>query len=97
MLGTQLVERLDDLRPKDLEKRLRLANPPLILVLPGSREGEIRRMTSVFGQAIARVIERFGPAEVVVPAVFQACGYRAGSRRIVVRAGPRGNGCGRKG
>ena len=68
-VGHPLVERLDDLRPKDLEKRLRLANPPLILVLPGSREGEIRRMTSVFGQAIARVIEQFGPAEVVVPAV----------------------------
>jgi lipid-A-disaccharide synthase len=37
--------------------------------LPGSREGEIRRMASVFGAAIARVIERSGPAEVIVPAV----------------------------
>jgi lipid-A-disaccharide synthase len=68
-VGHPLVERLDDLRPKDLERRLRLANPPLVLVLPGSREGEIRRMASVFGAAIARVIEQFGPAEVVVPAV----------------------------
>jgi lipid-A-disaccharide synthase len=39
------------------------------LVLPGSREGEIRRMASVFGAAIARVIEQSGPAEVIVPAV----------------------------
>src|SRR6476646_818365 len=68
-VGHPLVEQLDDLRPKDLERRLRLANPPLILVLPGSREGEIRRMASVFGAAIARVIERAGPAEVIVPAV----------------------------
>jgi len=68
-VGHPLVERIDDLRPKDLEKRLRLANPPLILVLPGSREGEIRRMAPVFGAAIARVIERAGPAEVIVPAV----------------------------
>lgn len=68
-VGHPLIERLDELRPKDLEKRLRLADPPLLLVLPGSREGEIRRMASVFGAAIARVAEQFGPVEVIVPAV----------------------------
>ena len=68
-VGHPLIERLDELRPKDLEKKLRLADPPLLLVLPGSREGEIRRMASVFGAAIARVAEQFGPIEVVVPAV----------------------------
>jgi lipid-A-disaccharide synthase len=68
-VGHPLIERLGDLRPKDLEKKLRLADPPLILVLPGSRDGEIGRMASVFGKTIARVIEQFGPAEVVVPAV----------------------------
>jgi lipid-A-disaccharide synthase len=68
-VGHPLTERLGDLRPQDLEKRLRLTNPPLILVLPGSRTGEIRRMAPVFGAAIARVAEQFGPIEVVVPAV----------------------------
>jgi lipid-A-disaccharide synthase len=68
-VGHPLTERLDELRPKDLEKRLRLANPPLGLVLPGSRTGEIRRMATVFGSAVARVAEQFGAMEVVVPAV----------------------------
>jgi lipid-A-disaccharide synthase len=68
-VGHPLIERLGDLRPKDLEKRLRMADPPLLLVLPGSRPGEIRRMAPVFGAAIARVAEQFGAMEVVVPAV----------------------------
>jgi lipid-A-disaccharide synthase len=68
-VGHPLTERLDDLRPKDLEQRLRLADPPLVLVLPGSRTGEIHRMAPVFGTAIARVVEQFGPIEIVVPAV----------------------------
>jgi len=68
-VGHPLIERLDDLRPKDLEKRLRTADPPLLLVLPGSRTGEIRRMAPVFGAAIDRIAEQFGSMEVVVPAV----------------------------
>jgi lipid-A-disaccharide synthase len=68
-VGHPLTERVSDLRPKDLEKRLRLANPPLILVMPGSRTGEIRRMAPVFGAAIARIAEQFGAIEVMVPAV----------------------------
>jgi lipid-A-disaccharide synthase len=68
-VGHPLTERLTDLRPKDLEKRLRLADPPLILVLPGSRTGEIRRMAPVFGATMARIAEQFGAIEAVVPAV----------------------------
>jgi lipid-A-disaccharide synthase len=68
-VGHPLTERLSELRPNDLEKRLRLADPPLLLVLPGSRTSELRRMAAVFGSAIARVAEQFGAIEVVVPAV----------------------------
>ncbi len=68
-VGHPLAERVDELRPKDLDKRLRLTDPPLLLVLPGSRTGEVRRMAPVFGAAIARVAEQFGAIEVVVPAV----------------------------
>ena len=68
-VGHPLAERLGELRPNDLEKRLRVAGPPLILVLPGSRTGEIRRMAPVFGSAMARVAEQFGDIEVLVPAV----------------------------
>jgi lipid-A-disaccharide synthase len=68
-VGHPLIERIGELRPNELEARLRLAGPPLLLVMPGSRTGEIRRMAPVFGQAIARVAEQFGTIEVVVPAV----------------------------
>lgn len=68
-VGHPLAEHLGELRPNDLEKRLRVAGPPLILVLPGSRSGEIRRMAPVFGSAMARVAEQFGDIEVLVPAV----------------------------
>ena len=46
-----------------------MADPPLLLVLPGSRTGEIRRMAHIFGDAVALVAERTGPLDVVVPAV----------------------------
>jgi lipid-A-disaccharide synthase len=68
-VGHPLSERLVDLRPNELEARLRRADPPLVLVLPGSRTGEIRRLAPVFGSAIARVAKQYGPFEAVVPAV----------------------------
>ena len=68
-VGHPLIERVGDLRPNGLEERLRMAGPPLLLVMPGSRGGELRRMAPVFGEAVARLAERFGDIEVVVPAV----------------------------
>ncbi|MGA9455729.1 MAG: lipid-A-disaccharide synthase [Pseudolabrys sp.] len=68
-VGHPLSERLVYLRPNELEARLRQADPPLVLVLPGSRTGEIRRIAPVFGSAMARVVEQYGPLEAVVPAV----------------------------
>ena len=68
-VGHPLSERVGDLRPNAEEARRRLADPPLLLVLPGSRAGEIRRMAAVFGAAVALVAERAGALEVVVPAV----------------------------
>ncbi len=68
-VGHPLAERVQDLRPNDLEARLRQTDPPLLLVLPGSRSAEIRRMAPVFGDAVARIVENYGPIETVVPAV----------------------------
>jgi lipid-A-disaccharide synthase len=68
-VGHPLAERVGKLRPNELESRLRQANPPLVLVLPGSRVGEIRRMAPVFGSAIARLAEQYGAIEAVIPAV----------------------------
>jgi len=68
-VGHPLAEAVARLRPNAEEAKRRLADPPLVLVLPGSRTGEIRRMAAVFGEAMARVAAAAGPLEIVVPAV----------------------------
>jgi len=78
-VGHPLIERLSDLRPDAGEARRRLADPPLVLVLPGSRSSEIRRLLSIFGAAIERVSGRIGPMELVLPTVpHLAAAVRAG-------------------
>jgi lipid-A-disaccharide synthase len=66
-VGHPLIEHVADLRPKTDEAERRLADPPLVLVLPGSRSTEIDRLLPVFGAAISRVIKRSGPLELVLP------------------------------
>ena len=68
-VGHPLSERVASLRPSAEEARRRLGDPPLLLVLPGSRASEISRMAGVFGEAVALVADRLGTLEVVVPAV----------------------------
>ncbi|MBX9757287.1 MAG: lipid-A-disaccharide synthase [Beijerinckiaceae bacterium] len=72
-VGHPLVERLADLRPGPEEAAARagtLAGAwPTLLVLPGSRRSEIERLSDDFGGAIARVVERCGPLDIVLPAV----------------------------
>ena len=70
-VGHPLIEQLSELRPNADEAARRQADPPVVLVLPGSRAGEIRRMTAVFGQAIALLKDRAAPFEVVVPTLPQ--------------------------
>ena len=68
-VGHPLIERMDELRPSADEAARRQADPPVVLVLPGSRPGEIRRMTSVFGDAVALLKDRVGAFELTVPTV----------------------------
>lgn len=42
-------------------------DPPLVLVLPGSRGSEIRRLTAIFGAAIGQAAAKAGPFELVLP------------------------------
>jgi lipid-A-disaccharide synthase len=70
-VGHPLIEQLDQLRPNAEEAARRLADPPVLLVLPGSRPGEIRRMAAVFGDTIALLRDRIGAFETVVPTVPQ--------------------------
>src|SRR5262249_2368500 len=54
-VGHPLVEQVRNLRPNFEEARRRLAMPPTLLVLPGSRTGEIARLLGVFSDAVALV------------------------------------------
>lgn len=70
-VGHPLIEQLDVLRPNAGEAARRQADPPVVLVLPGSRAGEIRRMTTVFGEAMALLKDRVGTIEVMLATVPQ--------------------------
>jgi len=68
-VGHPLAEAVATLRPNAEEAARRGAAPPVVLVLPGSRDGEIRRHLATFGAAIALMRERIGAAEIVLPTV----------------------------
>jgi lipid-A-disaccharide synthase len=82
------------LRPGLREAARRNADPPVVLVLPGSRRGEVRRHIAVFGAAMAAVRKRVGAVEIVLPTVphlvdevKQASREWPAAPRIVVEAG----------
>ena len=62
-VGHPLVERLDEFSrsEKDAEESR------LLVVLPGSREAEVRRMTPLYGEVVARLRREFPALEIVVP------------------------------
>jgi lipid-A-disaccharide synthase len=66
-VGHPLIERLARLRPNAEEAQRRRTDPPLVLVLPGSRSSEIRRLLAIFGDAIAQVAASAGPMELILP------------------------------
>lgn len=68
-VGHPLIERLDELRPGPAEAGRRAADPPLLLVLPGSRRSEIGRLLESFGQALGLLAQRGVAFEAVLPAV----------------------------
>ena len=67
-VGHPLGEQVGKLRPEG-GPASRLEGPPLLLAMPGSRSGEIRRMAGVFGAALGQLAVTSGPFEVVVPTV----------------------------
>jgi lipid-A-disaccharide synthase len=66
-VGHPAIERLAELRPSPQEAERRLSDPPVLLVLPGSRSGEIRRMLRVFGEAIELLQSRGERFELALP------------------------------
>ena len=68
-VGHPLGERAHLLRPNETEAARRLADPPVVLVFPGSRRGEIRRHLDIFAATIETLRQRAGPLDVVIPTV----------------------------
>ena len=66
-VGHPLIERTAELRPDPQEARRRRADPPVVLVLPGSRRSEVRRLLDIFGAAIERIVGGAGAVDVVLP------------------------------
>jgi lipid-A-disaccharide synthase len=66
-VGHPVLERLNALRPSSPEARRRSTAPPVLLVLPGSRSHEIRRLCPIFGQTLERIAPAQGGLEVVLP------------------------------
>jgi lipid-A-disaccharide synthase len=71
-VGHPLMEQLAQLRPSAQEAERRLAEPPILLVLPGSRGGEIRRLLAIFGEALGLLAARpladgCAPPEIILP------------------------------
>jgi lipid-A-disaccharide synthase len=68
-VGHPLLEKLGDLLPDSEDLRRREAQPPLILLLPGSRRSEIDRLMPVFATALELLADKVGTFEAVLPAV----------------------------
>jgi lipid-A-disaccharide synthase len=68
-VGHPVIEIAHHLRPDHNERWRRDNGPPVILVLPGSRSGEIRRMLPVFAKAVEIAAQQAGPFELVLPTV----------------------------
>lgn len=69
-VGHPLIERLDALRPAPGERRPLNDDPLELLVLPGSRPSEVRRLMEPFGETLRIFSEKVGrPLSVAIPAV----------------------------
>ena len=66
-VGHPLIEQLASLRPNAEEQARRDDSPPVLLVLPGSRRGEIRHHMAIFGEALDRLQAQGKTFELILP------------------------------
>jgi lipid-A-disaccharide synthase len=69
--GHPASERARAVRPNEEEALRRMASPPIVLVMPGSRRGEITRMLGLFKATVEGLATQIGEVEFVVPAVAE--------------------------
>ena len=66
-IGHPLTEQLQTLRPDATEQKRRDEQPPVLLVLPGSRSSEIRHHMAVFGETLRLLKAEGVPFEPILP------------------------------
>jgi lipid-A-disaccharide synthase len=68
-VGHPIGERAGLLRPSTPDQSRRTSKPHIVLLMPGSRKGELQRMLGIFERAAARIAEGDPAVEFVMPAV----------------------------
>jgi lipid-A-disaccharide synthase len=66
-VGHPLTEQIGVLRPGVDEQKRRDAQPPVLLVLPGSRRSEINHHMTVFGETLGLLRDEGVPFELILP------------------------------
>jgi lipid-A-disaccharide synthase len=66
-VGHPLIEQIGSLRPGADEQRRRAEQPPVLLVLPGSRRSEINHHMAVFGATLGQLAAEGIPFELILP------------------------------
>jgi lipid-A-disaccharide synthase len=66
-VGHPLIEQIGSLRPGVDEQKRRDAQPPVLLVLPGSRRSEINHHMAVFGETLGKLPAQDVAFELVLP------------------------------
>ncbi|WP_322517048.1 lipid-A-disaccharide synthase [Rhodopseudomonas palustris] len=68
-VGHPLTEQIAHLRPSPTEQARRDAEPPVLVVLPGSRRSEIFHQMAVFGETLKRLQAEHGDLDLILPTV----------------------------
>lgn len=69
-VGHPLLEKVPQLRPRPGEwLDLSAVAKPTLLILPGSRTAEVKRLMEPFGETLDIITREFGPVEALLPAV----------------------------
>jgi lipid-A-disaccharide synthase len=66
-VGHPLIEQISALRPNSEEQARRDAQPPVLLVLPGSRRSEIRHHMAIFGVTLELLQKQGVPFDLILP------------------------------
>ncbi|WP_407174684.1 lipid-A-disaccharide synthase [Bradyrhizobium sp. STM 3562] len=66
-VGHTLTDQLATLRPNAAEQQRRDGEPPVLLVLPGSRRSEIRHHMAIFGKALSLLQAQGAAFELILP------------------------------